>query len=168
LTKFKKINLLFFLVITFSQKNIFANAYMRLNETFTPLFFKTLRRQKQKKSKIIIKIKKKNKQSITDESEPENLDVLKHFSIKVAKLVKSWSPENFFIIFKGFGGGFKKRHQTRDTLSKKREKILNAFDVLNLPISAIIDRSAISFNGCSKKKKRRKKKKFFKKVNRTL
>lgn len=141
---------------------------MRINDVFSPLFFKTIRRQKQKKSKIIIKVRKKHKKTVIDEPEHEDLDALKSFSIKIAKLVKAWSPDNFFIIFKGFGGGFKKRHQTRDTLSKKREKILSAFDVLNLSISAIIDRSAISFNGCSKKKKRRKKKKFFKKVNRTL
>lgn len=84
----------------------------------------------------------------------------------VARWVKLWNPPSIVLVFKGFGGGFKKRHQSHHGLLKKRDYFLNAFLKDGLPLLGVIDASPIAFNGCKHKKKRRKKRKFFKKASR--
>ena len=63
------------------------------------------------------------------------------------------------IIFKNFGVSFRRRAQTNYGIGKKRDAFIDAFSKAKIAINALIDTSAVPFNGCKTQKTRRKKKK---------
>jgi hypothetical protein len=131
-----------YVVFTFTARNIFINAFLISEKGYVPIMFQT-----------------SGSQLYTEEYAKGHHEQLTEFAYAAGDWLRRWEAPSVFILFRGLGVVFKKRHQTSANLDNKRALVLDELHNVDLPIEAFYDISPVSFNGCKTQKKRRKKKK---------
>jgi len=138
----------FCVYITFTTHNIFINCYREFKTGVREAVgFKQLGGNKR-----LVGHSKKEREVILDMAE------------KTAAWVASWHNESVVVIFKNFGQDYRKKEQTDLGIEQARDIFMAAFDKANIFINAVVEASAIPYNGCKTHSARRRKNKHRDKV----
>jgi hypothetical protein len=136
----------FYVYITLTPHNTFINCYKDTNNgSKEPIGFKQL-----SSDKFLVGKPKPKK----------DWEHLKELAEKLSTWILNFHNAPVTLVFKNSGMIFRRRNQTCWNLEKKQSFFIEAFNKANIVFNAIVDVSAIPFNGCKALNRRRKKKKY--------
>ena len=136
----------FYVYITFTPHNAFVSCYKDSSTgSKEPVGFKQLSSDKF----LVGKAKPK-----------KDWEHIRGLAEKLSSWVLNFSSDPVTLVFKNSGFVFQRREQTNVDLEKKQLMFIEAFDKAKIIFNAVVDVSAIPFNGCKALNRRRKKKKY--------